>query len=134
MLTAHFIQGQFALLRCIEECGPDVLDLTEKDGSVKISLNASQIRSHAVPALAKFLLGLQVYRSTADVQSCTSLLNKYSDVDERFARYRSIVTQQKPTRIQYVQANTVLENGQVSIRNYLPTRESLIQSWAERCV
>jgi len=124
-------------LRCIQqECGPDTLDIIEtEEGGIKIALDASRIRTHAVPALEKFLLCLQVYRSTADVERGVALLDKYSDVDETWARYRSIVVAEKELRIQYVQPNTVLlESGNVEVRKYPPTVEGLIQSWVERSV
>ncbi len=97
-------------------------------------MNRAHIKTHAIPALTSFLLKLQVYKSTADVRPCVSLLNRYSSVDETFARYRSIIIEKAPPRIQYVQVNTALEDGRVKILEYPPTREGLIRSWVERSV
>ncbi|KAK0668452.1 dipeptidyl-peptidase III [Cercophora samala] len=127
-------RGQFALLRCILECGPDTLEIIESNGDIHISLNPARIRSHAVPAIAKLLLGLQVYRSTADVGNGVALLDRYAAVDDTFARYREIVSAKEIQRIQYVQPNTFVENGKVVLREYPSTREGIIQSWAERSV
>lgn len=116
------------------ECGPDLLDVVETNGDLQVKLERSKIKSHAVPALSKFLLHLQVYKSTANAVDGAALLSRYSDVDERFSNYHPIVLRKKPRRIQYVQPNTYEENGQVYLREYPATREGLIQSWAERAI
>ncbi|KAK4445823.1 peptidase family M49-domain-containing protein [Podospora aff. communis PSN243] len=108
--------------------------IIETGESIKISLNASKIRSHAIPVLEKLLLGLQVYRSTADVERGVALLNNTARLMEPGARYRSIIAEQKELRIQYVQPNIVLDNGKLEVRVYPATMEGLIQSRVERSV
>ncbi len=114
------------------ECGPELLDIIKTDGGLKIKLDRGKIKSHAVPALSKFLLHLQIYKSTANVRDGVALLNRYSDVDERFSNYRHIVAREEPLRIQYVQPNTFKEDDHVYLREYPATKEGLIQSWVER--
>lgn len=127
-------RGKFALLRCMLECGADLLTLIETDGNIKIALHRSAIKSHAIPAISKFLLALQIYRSTANVSKGVRLISQYSEVDTMFAQYRTIVVARNPPRIQYVQPNTFLEGSEVQLRYYPATKEGLIQSWVERNV
>lgn len=116
------------------ECGADLLTLIETDGNIKIALHRSAIKSHAIPAISKFLLALQIYRSTANVSKGVRLISQYSEVDTMFAQYRTIVVARNPPRIQYVQPNTFLEGSEVQLRYYPATKEGLIQSWVERNV
>lgn len=117
------------------ECGPDLLTIIESEGNLQIKLNRKKIESHAVPAISKFLLHLQVYKSTANVADGVTFFNRYTDVDQTFVNYRHIVMKNEPPRIQYVQPNTVEENGQISLKDdYLATREDLIQSWVDRAI
>jgi dipeptidyl-peptidase III len=102
------------------------------DDEIYIDLKRSKIQSRAIPALSEFLLALQVHKSTANREEALRLFNSYSEVDETFARYRSIVLRKEPPRIQYVQPNTVIVGEDVEIRDYPATREGLIQSWVER--
>ncbi|XWW92118.1 hypothetical protein V2A60_000040 [Cordyceps javanica] len=127
-------RGKFALLKCLLGSSPELLHIKETADDLKIVLDRTKIRSHAVPALSKFLLQLQVYKSTADSQQGIPFFDNHSRVDEKFAGYRRIVTQKSVPRIQYVQPNTVLENGVVQLREYPATKEGLIQSWVERDV
>ncbi|KAF2807643.1 uncharacterized protein BDZ99DRAFT_509861 [Mytilinidion resinicola] len=108
------VSGKFALLRCILNCGPDILRIKERHDDIKIVLNELKITTHAVPTLRKFLLKLQI------------------DVDDTFARYHLIVLAKESPRIQYVQPNTFVEYEEVNLREYPATKEALIQSWVER--
>lgn len=117
------------------ECGPDLITIIEREGNLQIKLNREKIESHALPAISRFLLHLQVYKSTANVADGVPFFNRYSDVDQTFLNYRHIVMKQGPPRIQYVQPNTVEEDGEISLRDdYLATREDLIQSWVDRAI
>ncbi|KAJ5716380.1 dipeptidyl-peptidase III [Penicillium malachiteum] len=101
-------RGKFALLKCLMECGDGLLEILEIDNGLKIRLDRSKIRSHAVPALSRFLLHLQTYKSTANVEDGVAFLNRYTDVDTRFAHYRNIVVREEPLRTQNIQpANRV---------------------------
>ncbi|KAJ5702458.1 dipeptidyl-peptidase III [Penicillium malachiteum] len=101
-------RGKFALLKCLMECGDGLLEILEIDNGLKIRLDRSKIRSHAMPALSSFLLHLQTYKSTANVEDGVAFLNRYTDVDTRFALYRDIVVREEPLRTQNIQlANRV---------------------------
>ncbi|KAF5601714.1 dipeptidyl-peptidase III [Fusarium subglutinans] len=125
-------RGKFALLRCMMNAGSQALQIIEDGDDIHVVLDRSKIESHVVPELSKFLLHLQVYKATANVSEGVSFFNLYSEVDERFAGYRPIVLAKEPPRIQYIQANTFLQDDNVLLKEYPSTREGLIQSWAER--
>ncbi|KAJ5626816.1 dipeptidyl-peptidase III [Penicillium herquei] len=125
-------KGKFALLKCLMECGDGLLEMLEIDNGLKIRLDRSKIKSHAVPALSRFLLHLQTYKSTANVKDGVAFLNRYTDVDTRFANYRDIVVREEPLRTQYVQPNTFRRKDDIFLQEYPASKQGLIQSWAER--
>ena len=113
---------------------PSAVRIERIKDNIIVSVDRSLIITSARPSLCKFLLNLQVYKSTANVTDGVSYFEKYAEVDELFASYREIVIQHLPCRIQYVQPNTFHWEGEVRLREYPATREGLIESWAERAI
>lgn len=108
--------------------------LEATEDNILLRVDREKIYSHGAPRLAKFLLHLQVYKSTAQVENMKTFYETYTAVEEPFIGYREIVMKRKPNRIQYVQPNTYEEGGQIVLRQYSANKESLIQSWTERNV
>ncbi|KAG0156735.1 hypothetical protein PDIDSM_3916 [Penicillium digitatum] len=78
---------------------------------------------------------LHVYKSTADVEAGKGLYDDITSVDSWWGTtVREVVLKNKVPRKVFVQANTILEGDQVSLKEYEPTLEGLIQSFAERNV
>jgi dipeptidyl-peptidase III len=93
-----------------------------------------KISTHGRPAIRDLLLKLHIYRCTADVKACREFYEELTMPNERFLEWRKIMlANQEPKQI-YVQANTILEDGKVVLREYDATIEGMIQSWAERGV
>ncbi len=135
LIETNRIQGQYALLRCMMKSNDQsFLRIERMDEELTIFMDRHKILTHALPSIEDFLLHLQVYKSTANVGEGIRYFEAFSEVDEVFEEYRSLVFKKAPARIQYVQANTILEGGQVQLKEYQSTREGLIQSWAERNV
>lgn len=83
------VQARYALLRVllrasdneakdeIDQAGgssePPFLQLVSQETEVMISLNRSKVRSVGLPALRDFLKRLQVYKTTADVDSARAM-------------------------------------------------------------
>merc|ERR1711874_257342 len=83
-------------------------------------------------AIAKFLLKLQVYKSTGDLAAAKEMYDRYSEVSEPWASRRQIVVDRKQPRVILVQGNTILSDEKLSLVQYDPTTEGMVKSWAER--
>ncbi|KAK2748715.1 hypothetical protein FQN57_000296 [Myotisia sp. PD_48] len=133
---AH-MQARYSILRVFLEAGGDFVRLVhQKDGDLsdlEIHLDRSKILSHGRPAVEKYLQKLHVYKSTADYEAGKALYDASTHVDEWWGtKVRPVVLQKKVPRKVFVQANTVLSGDQVVLREYEPTLEGMIQSYAER--
>ena len=88
------------------------------------------------PAVADFLQKLHVYKSTADVEAGTKFFTHMSSVGLEYwgTTVRDVVLKNKQPRKVFVQANTYLDeaSGQVTLKQYEPSLEGIVQSWAER--
>ena len=134
---AH-MQARFSILRTFLDAGSSFVELkaTQDDLSdVEIYLDRSKILSHGRPAVEKYLQKLHVYKSTADFEAGKKLYDDITGVDEWWSeQVRPVVLQKKTPRKVFVQANTVLEGDQAVLREYPPTCEGMVQSYAERDV
>jgi dipeptidyl-peptidase III len=131
------MQARFAILKTFMDAGDTFVEVkaTKKDLSdLEIYLERSNILSHGRPAVEKLLQKLHVYKSTADVEAGTKMYDDITHVDEWWGgKVRPVVLDKKTPRKVYVQANTVLEDdGTVTLKEYEPTLEGMVQSYAER--
>ena len=99
-----------------------------------VKLDRSKIFSHGRPAIGDLLLRLHIYRCTADVDSCKAFYEELTRVEGVFLEWRDIVIAKKSLSQIFVQANTFLKDGEVYLKEYEPTAEGIIRSWAERWV
>ncbi|KAJ5610026.1 hypothetical protein N7510_006745 [Penicillium lagena] len=134
---AH-MQARYSILRTFLDAGGDFVKLsyTKDDLSdLEIHLDRSKILSHGRPAVEKYLQKLHVYKSTADIEAGLALYNGITAVDKWWGtQVREVVLKNKVPRKVFVQANTILDGDQVTLKEYEPTLEGLIQSFAERHV
>lgn len=75
-----------------------------------------------------------MYRCTADASACRAYYEELSAVDGEYLEWRETVLANKPPPFVFVHANTFLDGEKVVLREYEPTAEGVIQSWAERSV
>lgn len=80
------------------------------------------------------LLKLHIYRCTADIVGCREFYEGLSVVDDEALEWRKIAIANKDPPLAFCHANTYLGANTVKIREYEPTADGLIQSWAERDV
>jgi dipeptidyl-peptidase-3 len=133
------MQARFAILRTFIDAGDRFVEVkaTKEDLSdLEIYLDRSKILSHGRPAVEKLLQKLHVYKSTADVEAGAKMYDEITHVDEWWGeKARPVVLDKKRPRKVFVQANTVLhDDGKVTLKEYEPTLEGMVQSYAERNV
>ena len=78
------------------------------------------------------LLQLHMFRCTADAKGCRTYYEKLSRMDGEYVEWRETVLANKPPSLIFVQANTFINGDTVEVKEYEPTVEGIIQSWAER--
>ncbi|KAJ5570399.1 Dipeptidyl-peptidase 3 [Penicillium hispanicum] len=134
---AH-MQARYSILRTFLDAGDEFVKLsyTKEDLSdLEIHLNRSKILTHGRPAVEKYLQKLHVYKSTADIQAGKAMYDGITSVDNWWGtQVREVVLKNKVPRKVFVQANTLLEGDRVTLKEYEPTLEGMIQSFAERNV
>lgn len=134
------MQARFSILKTFINAGKDFVSLrsTKDDLSdLEIHLNRDKILSTGRKAVEAYLQKLHIYKATADVKAGVAMYNEITSVDEWWAeKVRPVVISKKIPRKVFVQANTVLDEktGEVGLKEYEPTPEGMIQSFAERDV
>ncbi|XP_066588840.1 dipeptidyl peptidase 3 isoform X2 [Prorops nasuta] len=139
-LQAHS-QARYVLLRVCLEAGDNFVKIIESEAgqNLKMSLDKSKIATVGKKAIGDFLIKLQTYKSTGDIDAARQMYNKYSEVPETgphpWAKWRDIILAHKQPRKIFVQANTFVSDeaeSNVVIKNYDATFNGLIQSWVDR--
>ncbi|XP_066483033.1 dipeptidyl peptidase 3-like [Tiliqua scincoides] len=132
---AH-MQARFVILRVLLEAGGGLVSLQRTIGAdgkpdAIISLDRSKIVAVGKPALERFLLKLQVLKSTADVAGGRA--SAVTDEEpQRFLSLRHTVLLRKEARKLFVQANTRLEGQDVVLVQYEGTAAGLVKSFCDR--
>jgi len=139
LILAHS-QARFSILQCFLNAGNDFCKLhyMEDDLSdLTLKLDRNKILTTGRDAIGQFLQKLHIYKVTADLEAATKLFGDLTNVNEWWAtKVRDQVMKQRQPRKVYVQANTMLDEatGKVSLVEYEPTPEGIIDSFAERDV
>ncbi|KAK3362927.1 putative dipeptidylpeptidase [Lasiosphaeria hispida] len=132
-------QARFAILKSFLEADDDFCKLeyqNEDLSDITIKLDRSKILTSGRKAVGDFLRKIHVYKSTANVEEGSKFFSHMSNVglDYWGTKVRNAVLENKQPRKVFVQANTYLDEdtGKVNIKQYEPSIEGIIQSWAER--
>ncbi|KAE8376499.1 dipeptidyl peptidase [Aspergillus bertholletiae] len=132
---AH-MQARYSILRTFLDAGGDFVRLsyTKEDLSdMEIHLDRSKILTHGRPAVEKYLQKLHIYKSTADFEAGKKLYDDITSVDEWWgSKVRDVVLQNKVPRKVFVQGNTILDGDEVTLKEYEPTLEGMIQTLKRR--
>jgi len=110
------------------------IECDSSEQTLIVRVDRFKIITQGKPALGRMLLKLHMYRCTADVQACCSYYEELSRVDGKYLEWRKIVLAKNQPKWVFVQANTFLDEEEVTLKEYEPTNEGVIQSWAERTV
>ena len=124
------------MLRWLLQEGKHCLSIEFNSDEEKLLVRVDQaaIKTGGKPALEQMLLYLHIYRCTADVQSCQRFYGDLSKVEGEYLDWRGIVLKKKQSKKVFVQANTFFHDGEVILKEYAPTAQGIVQSWAERGV
>jgi dipeptidyl-peptidase-3 len=125
------------LMQVMLEAGQDFLTIKEcvgEDGKpdMIIAMDREKILTVGQPAIAAFLMRLQVYKATADIKAAKEMYDKYSELSEPWAGRRDIVVARKQPRMILVQANTRMVDEKLELVQYDPSPEGMVKSWADR--
>lgn len=106
----------------------------DREPELLIQLDRENLRLHGQRVISDLLLRFHVFKSTADSDVGMAMYNQLSEVDSQMEEYREIIVKKSTPRKQFVQANTVMIDGEVLLKEYKATGIGIIQSWAERDV
>ncbi|KAI2623210.1 dipeptidyl peptidase III [Hypoxylon sp. NC1633] len=128
-------RAHFAMLRCLLRDGNGCLEIKHipEAKRLRVRVDRSKI-TDGKNALGQMLLHLHMYRCTADVKACRQYYEDLSDVNEECMQWRQTVLFNQLPPMLNVQANTFVDGEIVSLKEYEPTVEGIIQSWYERGV
>lgn len=110
------------------------VDFDSKADSLTVKVNRSKMLSHGKPSLGKFLSRIHVWRCTADVEPCSEYYEEVTSVTGEHEEWKCLVSRKPEARWKFVHANTFLEGGEVTVKEYDTSNEGIIQSWVERDV
>lgn len=130
------MQARYAILKVFLSAGPEFCKLTHtKDdlSDLEIYLDRTKIHDVGRSAVNDFLQKLNVYKATADFKAGKELYEDITNVDEWWAKKvrPEVIRQAKPRKV-FVQANTFLEGDSITLKEYEPTPEGMIQSFVDR--
>jgi dipeptidyl-peptidase-3 len=129
-------RAHFATLKCLlrDSNGSVSVDFDSSSNTLTARVDRSGFLRNAKAALGKMLLHLHMYRSTGDAGACRTYYEDLSSVDGEYLLWREVIVAAEQPKWVFVQANTFLAGGQVTLKEYEPTPRGVIQSWAERKV
>ena len=110
------------------------VDFDKSSDTLTVSVDQSKLASHGRSSLEDLALRLHMFRCTADVQECREFYDDLTSVDGQYVQWASTIVVNKPPPRIFVQPNTFVDGDVVTLKEYAPTIEGMIQSWAERHV
>ena len=129
-------QARYAILKVFLEAGDDFTKLCYSKydlSDLVVQVDRNKILTQGRPVLAKFLQKLHIYKCTADVEAGSKFYEEITEVQDFWAtKVRQQVLKKKLPRKIFVQANTFLDGDKVILKEYEPTVEGMIGSFAER--
>lgn len=129
------MQARFSIMKTfLNHCSDDTFLTLEKDsqGELHLRLKKELIETAGHECVKDYLNHLHVYKCSADVERGTQYYVDRSTVTPELAQYRDLVISKRLPRRQFIQANTVLNDDKVELKEYDETHLGMIQSFIER--
>ncbi|CAH2075146.1 unnamed protein product, partial [Iphiclides podalirius] len=132
-LQAH-ARARFVLMRLLQLEGDGLLEVQEPvpEKDLLLTLDRQRLATDGKRIIGEFLVKLQTLKATGDAAAAERLFDRYSRLDEPWARWRDIVMLHKQPRNIFVQPNTALKDGEVELKRYPASAEGMVTSWVER--
>ncbi|CEP64532.1 dipeptidyl-peptidase III LALA0_S12e01046g [Lachancea lanzarotensis] len=131
------MQARFSIMKTFLKHTSDdkffeLLHTKDDFSDLRLKLDRSKIETVGHAALKDYLTHLHIYKSSGDVDAGSKYFIDRSTVDPDLAQYRQIVLDKKLPRRQFIQANTVFEGKEVTLKEYDNTPEGILNSFLER--
>ncbi len=97
-----------------------------------VKVDGPSIMSTDRPALEAMLMKLHMYRMTADAGACRPYFQALSAVEDEHPLWRKVVLAAPTRQLNYVHANTFLEDGKVRLKEYEASNAGILESWYDR--
>lgn len=128
-------QARYAILKNYLDAGNGLvsLDYTKGDFSdLTLKVDRSKISTIGQESIGEFLNKLHVYKCSGNVEEGSEFYVKQTSIPDELLKFRDIILKKKLPRKQLVQANTIVENGEVVCKEYEESCVGMIDSFAER--
>jgi dipeptidyl-peptidase-3 len=134
-LQAH-INGRFVILSVLLEAGNNFIKIekTKKDHKdwIFVNIDKEQILTTGLTAIKNFLLKLNVFKATADIERGREMYEGYSKVNDFFLDIRKIILDNKKPRRIELQGHVKKCKGALSYVKFEETHEQIVESFAKR--
>ncbi|KAA1471181.1 aflatoxin-detoxifizyme [Dentipellis sp. KUC8613] len=125
-ITQHLIRGGIVRLE-------EIRDKSGKLEDIYVRVDREKVYTHGKEVVGKLLVDLQVRKSTADGAGAREF---YAQLTKPLPGWegeiRDLVLKKKQPRKLFCQPNTVIENGEVVLKEYPLTAAGVIESFIER--
>jgi dipeptidyl-peptidase-3 len=124
------------MFQAIRKACPEIFEvrLDAPTRTLIVRVNRSLIESAGQPALGDLLLRLHIYRCTADVTRCRTLMDELTEPSPESLEWRRILLDAKAGTRVFVQLNTFLDGADAVLKDCEHSAQGMVQSWAERQV
>lgn len=126
--TQAHSQARYVIYRVLNEVS-GFIRIDMEDNNFVIHLDRKIIKGQGLNALNRFLLKLQVYKSTGDISSAQAMFDSYSDVDENI--HKIVEANKRPRSIIVQPSMFIGQDDSVNIKTYPATVDGMIESMVD---